>query len=331
MFKKMLLAASLAFGIVRGASGQFGEAAPGSHGPELGAAEQPFLYEVGVEVEARGGPISNTTATMAVPMDWPEQAVEIVNDDMPPEARLSYRMLGATVRQMVIQIPYLAGGAKTRAVVTFKITRRAWTAPDKTDSLRIPSRKAIAKNKELRKYLGASPYIETGNGKIKKKAKEAVKGKENAWEKVEAIYDWVRDNVAYEKGDIKGAARALENKKGDCEELTSLFIAMCRINDIPARMVWVQGHCYPEFYLEDDERHGYWFPCQAAGTRDFGGIPGDRPIWQKGDNFTTPEEPKDKKRYVSEFVTGVPTPGGGDPRVKFIRKAAAEADNENSR
>ena len=86
---------------------------------------------------------------------------------------------------------------------------------------------------------------------------------------------------------------ALKDKTGDCEELTSLFIALCRASDIPARTVWVPGHCYPEFYLEDDEGKGHWFPCQAAGSRAFGGIPEQKPILQKGDNFSVPENPRE--------------------------------------
>ena len=52
--------------------------------------------------------------------------------------------------------------------------------------------------------------------------------------------------------------------------------------------VWVPGHCYPEFYLEDAEGRGHWIPCQAAGTRAFGSMPEHRPILQKGDNFRVP-------------------------------------------
>ncbi|HWC91000.1 MAG TPA: transglutaminase domain-containing protein, partial [Pirellulales bacterium] len=79
------------------------------------------------------------------------------------------------------------------------------------------------------------------------------------------------------------------------------------------------GHCYPEFYLEDKEGKGYWFPCQAAGTRDFGGISEFRPILQKGDNFQVPER-KDRQRYIAEHLTGA----GGRPSVEFIRTAVAE-------
>ena len=42
--------------------------------------------------------------------------------------------------------------------------------------------------------------------------------------------------------------------------------------------------------------------------RSFGGIAEQRPILQKGDNFTVPER-REKQRYVSEFLKG----DGGQP------------------
>ena len=136
---------------------------------------------------------------------------------------------------------------------------------------------------------------------------------------METIYDWVRDHVEYKNGKLKGALAALRDGSGDCEELTSLFIALCRARKIPARTVWVPDHCYPEFYLHDDQGQGHWIPCQAAGARAFGEMSELRPILQKGDNFKVPEKSK-PQRYVAEFLKGSTTPGGGSPQVEFIRQ-----------
>jgi hypothetical protein len=97
-----------------------------------------------------------------------------------------------------------------------------------------------------------------------------------------------------------------------------VFIALCRANKIPARMVWVDGHSYAEFYLEHVEGQGRWYPVESAGTRSFGEMPLPRVILQKGDNFTVPER-KERLRYASDYLIGLPTPGGGRPSVKFIR------------
>ena len=110
------------------------------------------------------------------------------------------------------------------------------------------------------------------------------------------------------------ALDALKQGTGDCEGMTSLFIALCRAGDIPSRTVWVQGHCYPEFYLEDDKGEGHWFPCQAARSSvKFGGIVEDRPVLQKGDNFKPLNGKGERQRYLAEFLTGAET--GGKPHV----------------
>ena len=135
-------------------------------------------------------------------------------------------------------------------------------------------------------------------------AAELTAGKEQGWERTAAIFDWVRENVKYEFAEqIKPAVAALKDGQGDCEELSSLFIAICRASKIPARAVWVPGHTYPEFYLVDDRGQGHWFPCQAAGAkREFGSMSEDRPILQKGDNFLVPEE-RGPQRYVKQFLS----------------------------
>jgi transglutaminase-like putative cysteine protease len=201
--------------------------------------------------------------------------------------------------------------------VTFALARSSIIAPANTSSLTIPEKP----DRALRAFLGASPYIETRHPKIVKLAKATGEGLEG-WQKVEAIYDAVREKVEYRNGELKGAARALADGWGDCEELTCLFIAAARVEGIPARTVWVEGHCYPEFYLVDGEGNGWWFPCQAAGARSFGAMPDQLPILQKGDSFRDPDRPGKTLRYVSEFIRGSAVDGGGSPQVRWIREPA---------
>jgi hypothetical protein len=84
----------------------------------------------------------------------------------------------------------------------------------------------------------------------------------------------------------------------------------------------VEGHCYPEFYLERPDGKGEWYPCQAAGARSFGGMPDQLPILQKGDSFRDPDRPAQQLRYVSEFIRGTAGGGGGAPKVTWIREGA---------
>src|SRR5207253_9573437 len=116
-------------------------------------------------------------------------------------------------------------------------------------------------NAKTTRFLAPSPYIESNDPKIKSLAAEITADKQPAWDKAAAIFDWVRANVKYEFAkDIKPATAALKEGQGDCEELSSLVIAMCRASKVPARAVWIPGHTYPEFHLVDDHGSGHWFP-----------------------------------------------------------------------
>jgi hypothetical protein len=274
-------------------------------------------YKVGLTITAPAGPCAGVLGTVPVPTDWPEQQVRIVAEEISPAVKqVEYRLLDNGVKQMLISIPHLNAGETAQALVTFEVTRCAILAPEDPAEFVLPGK---TPSRKLAPFLAASPYIESSNAKIKSLARDLVQDQESAWEKVETLYDYVREHVQYQNGPLKGAAAALKDGTGDCEELTSLFIALCRANRIPARTVWVPGHCYPEFYLEDQQGQGHWIPCQAAGTRDFGGMPDTRAILQKGDNFRVPEK-KEPQRYVAEFLSVKSVKGAGKPAVKFVRE-----------
>lgn len=275
--------------------------------------------QIGVIVKSTGGMLRGVYATAPIPIDWPEQTVRVVDEESTRHVkRVKYKKVGKTMKQMEVTIPQVEPNGVAKALVTFEVDRSALKEPESTDGYVIPEKV----DRKLKPYLAASPFIETRNGKIRKLAKELMEvaeGEEKTdWQKVEHFYDWVRDNIEYRKGPLKGAQKALKDGWGDCEELSSLFIALCRINGIPARIVWIPSHCYPEFYLEDSEGVGYWFPCQAAGSRAFGSMPEHRIILQKGDNFKVAHEKK-RQRYVSEFLR-VDAPGAKPPKVEFVRK-----------
>ena len=93
---------------------------------------------------------------------------------------------------------------------------------------------------------------------------------------------------------------------------------------VPARCVWIPNHCYPEFYMEDKYKNGYWFPCQVAGTRNFGSMPEYLPILQKGDRFKVPEKPE-LQRYLADFLKAKKVSGRVDPQVEFVRQLLGDA------
>lgn len=287
--------------------------AMGENGTTLGEAKV-MKWRCGAEIIAARGNCAGIRVTTPLPVNWPEQTVRILEEDVSQGIRVVDAPLAGGVKQMVISIPRLPSGSSVKAVKLYEVSTCPQYAPDDTESYRLPTLQEIPI--PLRAYLKPSPLIECNDPKIRALAKTIGVDEPTAWKQVEAVYDWVRNEITYKNGHLKGALAALRDKTGDCEELTSLFIAICRAKGIPARTVWVPGHCYPEFYLIDKNGKGVWFPCQAAGTRAFGEMPETYIILQKGDSFPDPVTPSKRVRYIPEGVTGK----GGEPRAHFIRE-----------
>jgi transglutaminase-like putative cysteine protease len=216
---------------------------------------------------------------------------------------------------MIFEIPAVAPGTSGQALVTFEVSKAALLPPADPSAYAIPK----SAPRDVKKYLGASPFIEVTNTRIKALTKELTAGKEGAWVQLEAIYDGLRDKVKVEPVKQAGAAAALKEGKSTKEDLTALFVACCRVHKVPARMVWVVDGCYAEFYLQDGKQKGYWFPASLmAKEKEFGQVSDTNPIMQKGDNIKVPEN-KEAYRFVPEFIkaSGV---AGGKPRPEFVRQ-----------
>jgi transglutaminase-like putative cysteine protease len=277
-------------------------------------------FRVGAEITANSGACRNIIAMVTVPLECPEQDVKTIDEDFSAEVgEVIYRPLpGGEVKQMVISVPHLADGATARAIVTSEVTMRTVLPPEETADLKIPKKIPM----KLRMYINGSPYIESKHQRVSALSKEIlgeVSESATDWEKIESIYDGVLKKIDYVEGPDKGAVEALRDGQADCQGRSAVFVAVCRANKIPARMVWVEGHCYPEFYLEHEEGKGNWYPCESAGTHAFGEMPLARTILQKGDNFRVPER-KEHLRYASDFFIGLPVRGSGQPSVKYIRQ-----------
>ena len=243
------------------------------------------VWEFGLLVTSTGN-AEGISATVPIPMDWPEQSLLETKTDKSDNIR-SLKISDPTdsSRQLVFSIDRLTAGQSARAVMRFKIKKQMTLPPTNPQDLQfvqpVPSK--------LKTFLKPSPQIESGHKKIKQIANELQDSSLTAWNQIENNYQWVREHVQYSfDTEIHSCLEALESGQGDCEELSSLFIAICRAQGIPARAVWIPGHTYPEFYLVDQTGIGHWFPCQAAGDYQFGSISETRPILQKGDRFRLP-------------------------------------------
>lgn len=275
-------------------------------------------YRCGLMLDTGTANCRGVVATFPTLREWPEQKINVVSQDIDPVfARWEERELGdGLVKQFVTRVAGIRAGVQANALFTYEVTRSRIMGPadgGKLSELSPPQRP----DSDMRQFLQSSPYIDPSSGRIRMAVREIeALGSTTSWGKVEQVYDWVREKINYVEGDIKSADEALKDGTGDCEELTSAFIAICRAMRIPARMVYVLRHCYPEFYLEDAKGNGTWFPCQAAGTRQFGVMEEYRPILQKGDRFKVPDQ--GLERYVAEYFKTVPV--GGKPRPRFVQE-----------
>jgi len=265
-------------------------------------------WEFGIRIDCSGGYALETRAQAPIPIPWPEQEIEHYEETKSNNIKkINIRKFKKDAWMLEFNASRLNNGDYAEAIYRYRVKRKNTIRPEDTDQFHF-AKKPVGK---LRAFLKPSPYIDSKNKQIIKIGKELFEENKDLsdWDQVEAVYSWVRENVAYKfDPNPHTCAEALESGHGDCEELSALFIATCRSRKIPARAVWVPGHTYPEFYLEDATGKGHWFPCQIAGANhEFGEMSEDRPIMQKGDRFKTIGG---TKRYAeaglsSEHATGL--------------------------
>ena len=259
---------------------------------------------------------------MPIPIDWPEQKIAVVARSKTDNLRkLSFKDLTRETRQLLLRANRLAAGESAQGSVILKIEKRNVLAPAAVEKLvmaqKIPG--------PIKTFLKPSPYIESKHKRIKAIANSIEMDEAaSAWQQVESIYQWVRQNIRYEfDTQIHSCLEALDAGHGDCEELSSLFIAICRAKGIPARAVWIPSHTYPEFYLQDEKGIGHWFPCQAAGSYEFGAMTERRPVLQKGDRFKVPGS-RELLRYVRPTLVAKNAPGGLS--IEFISREITDQE-----
>lgn len=91
---------------------------------------------------------------------------------------------------------------------------------------------------EVSDYLGSTTYVQTENSEITALSAELTKEHLDPMAKVEAISDWVYNNI--DKRPVLGlpdALTTLQERKGDCNEHAALFAALSRAANIPTRIV----------------------------------------------------------------------------------------------
>ncbi len=94
----------------------------------------------------------------------------------------------------------------------------------------------------LDEYLLPSPTIDSGHPDIIARATGLAEGEDDLFAVAVKLASWVGENVQYDLKtlDISASEKAswvLQNRRGVCDEMTSLFVAMMRALGVPARFV----------------------------------------------------------------------------------------------
>ncbi len=127
---------------------------------------------------------------------------------------------------------------------------------------------------EILIYILPSRYCESD--KLANLAFEIVGDLPMGYAQVDAIRQWVKDNILFEYGHSSTSTSAydiVQNRKGVCRDLSHLCIALCRSLNIPARMAVgylhelkpMDLHAWFEAYLG-----GKWFTFDATQTEPKG-------------------------------------------------------------
>lgn len=253
-------------------------------------------WRVGVVLVTGRDAVKDVYTYIPIPKEWPEQSVSIFDEDIPVEFAVQKIDELDGLDRLILRGRVIPPKKKIVALQTFMVTTNRVNAPPDTTVFSIPD----SKDNLAKKFIASGAEISFRNNNLRKQAKELVQGEGTDWEKVERIFDWVRDNVDQGAGDPKGSIAAFIKKEGHPEDVVGLFVAMCRANSIPARMVFCDGTQYAEFLLADPNEQLHWFPCDVVGIRAFGKIVEPKVILQKGDNIRVPGV-KGKKKFVAAY------------------------------
>ncbi len=97
------------------------------------------------------------------------------------------------------------------------------------------------------KYVTSSEIIDNNNPAVQQLANELAQGETQLFPFVVKTASWIEHNIQYSLDTVTAEASqkaswVLENRRGVCDELTNLFIAIMRAQNIPAR--FISGYAY---------------------------------------------------------------------------------------
>lgn len=126
-------------------------------------------------------------------------------------------------------------------------------------------------------------FVDTNNSNIKTTAENILKTSrtENAFTVAKNLFIWLKENTAYKthsstNTSIQPAYITYQKKTGDCDDLSLLYISLCRSIGIPARLIRgyiieddnriAVPHAWVEIYTGGNIGNNGWIPVECACT-----------------------------------------------------------------
>lgn len=127
-------------------------------------------------------------------------------------------------------------------------------------------------------FLKATKNCQVNDPTIIAMANQLTLGLNSTWEKAEAIFNWVRNNLTYSfyYNTKYGAVNTLKNKNGNCVDHSHLLIALTRAAGIESRYAHgtcqfksgsVYGHVWAELFID-----GKWVKADATSLSNNLGV-----------------------------------------------------------
>lgn len=136
--------------------------------------------------------------------------------------------------------------------------------------------------------LAATSFIQADHPKIKALSAELVKNTTTAYERLQALYQYVYAMPATSTSELTDALTALERFEASCNGKSRLFAALCRSQQIPTRLVGglileetkkKTSHLWTEVHVA-----GQWIPMDALNGH-FASLPEHYLELYRGDEF----------------------------------------------
>ncbi len=131
-------------------------------------------------------------------------------------------------------------------------------------------------------YQGDVVLIDPNNPNIKTTANQVILNQDtdNSFIIAKELFKWLKQNVNYEihlsQSDVQPAFTTFKKKTGDCDDLSVLYISLCRAAGIPARFIRgflineengdiiATGHAWSEVFVGGSIGNNGWIPVECA-------------------------------------------------------------------